>query len=219
MFEDTYPSSTSTIAANVVRAAVAIRLPVVCFFCNFPDGDFEGDDDFGNKIETAVIDCAYSLIRQIISILPSHVETRAKLSQSSFTILDGTLDTWDAVVKILKALIALLPSTCLIVIDGIQQLDDTGAEDQVDEILDLLQEAVAETTQRTANRQECNKFIKILYTTAGDCGSLDKFDEDSMEVVIASERKARRALGQPRPGRQEVVLDFTDESSDDEQVE
>ena len=209
-YEDIYPSSTSAIAAKVINTALELKIPLLCFFCNIPEEDEEtmdNEEDIPSREEATVIDLLYSLIRQAIELLPRQISTKSNLTKSRFAHLDGTLETFDEALDILADLLFLILDTFLIIIDGIEQLDDTSVDDTVTEILEQLQE----TTLRDSSKPK--KAVKILYTTAGPCSALEGLDDDHLEVVKANERKALRSPGHLRKGR--VMLHPEFDSSDE----
>ena len=215
IYEESYPSSTSAIAAKIVNTALDVKIPLLCFFCNIPEEDEElmnDEDDTPSKDAAAVIDLLYSLIRQAIELLPRQISTKSNLTKPRFALLDGTLDTFDEALNILADLLLLVPSTLLIIIDGIEQLDDTDVDENITDILELLQG----TTVQDVSGSE--KVVKVLYTTAGPCGALDGLDDDNLEVVKTNERKALRSPGNARKGRIMLDVDFDsdDNASDDE---
>lgn len=218
IYEEFYPSSTSAIAAKIVKTALDTKIPLLYFFCNIPEEDEElmdDEDDTPSKEEAAVIDFLYSLIRQAIELLPREISTKSNLTKPRFARLDGTLDTFDEALNILADLLLLVPSTLLIVIDGIEQLDDTDVDENITDILKFIQD----TTLRESSGSE--KVVKILYTTAGPCSALDGLDDENLEVVRTNERKALRSPGNARKGRILLDIDFDsdDNASDDDPYE
>ena len=206
-YEDVCPSTTSSVAGNVASMAIAAKLPVLCFFCDLSDyrvagsgrdntdSEDEEDDKEDNEVDKpevlALMDLVYSLIRQSIDLLPTQVTTRSDFSKSSFARLNGSLKSFDKALNIIQNLIPLAPKALMIIIDGIEQFDDTNEEDSINNLLELLQEMMIETlSMEKKNRQT----IKILYTTAGPCDPLESLDEEYLENIEAEEGNLRAEL-------------------------
>ncbi|KAL9118431.1 MAG: hypothetical protein Q9187_005026 [Circinaria calcarea] len=215
VYEDIYPSSTSAIAAKVINTALELKIPLLCFFCNIPEEDEEttdNEEDTTSREEATVIDLLYTLIRQAIELLPRQISTESHLTKSRFTRLDGTFETFDEAFDILTDLLYLIPDTFLIIIDGIEQLDDIHVDEKVTDILELLRKVTLQESSKP------KKVVKILYTTAGPCDALEGLDDDHLEVVKANPRKALRSPGHQRKGKVILHADFDsrDETSDDD---
>ena len=189
LFEEPYPSSTSTIAGKVVSVALALKLPVLCFFCDLENYQEDKDDDYTGP--AAVIDLVYSLIRQTIDLLPAQVTTKCDLSKSRFAKLDGSLDSFDKALHILRNLLPLAPSKMLVVVDGIEQLDDTDVKSHINDVLEELQENMIQTLK---GKKKDKRMLKILYTTAGPCVTLETLNTKYLEIVEAEEGTLRAEL-------------------------
>lgn len=201
--EDIYPSSTSKIAAAVAAKALQVGVPLLGFFCDCrnPGQDIENEKfaspEDREELEMAVvINFAYTLIRQAIGLLPTRIESPLKFSKSRFAKLDGTLASWDDALKILGKLLKLAPQAIVVVVDGIENLDQSGLEEYVDDILALL--------SRSGEEGDGNaRILKVLFTTAGACSALEKMDD--VEVVAPSPVRSRRIRGR---GRRSLELSF-----------
>ena len=199
--DSSYPSSTSPIAANVVLIALQLRIPVLCFFCNVLLDEAEGEYDTtcsASPEEVAAITFVYSLIRQVIELLPKEIQTSKRFTKSRFGELDGSIDTFDEAFSILSELLPFVPIPLFVVVDGIEKLDETEVEDGVLEVLKLLQDRLV---QKSSFKR---KIIKILCTTAGYCSMLGTLDY--LENVEANPVNAQRAGGLAR--RQQLFLDL-----------
>ncbi|MCJ1306787.1 hypothetical protein MMC25_000430 [Agyrium rufum] len=234
----TFPTPTSLIAAKVTNTAASLGISVLCYFCQlppdllFPDVDPDSKDyssdisTSDNEVsepeiehpptlhqsrqEAAVIDLLYTLIRQLISILPKRVPATPKLSQAKFAKLDGSPESYRTGLSILTELLNYIPSTLLIVIDGIEQLDE-WVEDPVCEILGVLQGSVERAGEGREKEKEGknDKIVKILYTTSGPSEILERVRSDhhrGLDAVEASRVNAFRAGGLAR--KMPVLLGF-----------
>jgi hypothetical protein len=190
--ERKFPNSTSSIAASIINSAGECKIPVVFVFCSWP-----GEDD-----EKAIITMLYSLIRQIINSLPSDIDTPINLSRTHFQKLDGTIGTWYEGLSILSELLLHTPSLLLTVIDGIEHLDYLNIGQQyIGSILGLLQNHVSNTRKRNI---EVMKTSKVLFTTAGNCASLNEVDDQMLTIAKASEHRGKHNRGKAGPGRAEL---------------
>ncbi len=191
-FEETHPSNTSAIAAKVINAVRQMAIPFLAFFFHVDDGTGE---DLGtmvaspckNQEASMAVDCVYSLIRQLINQLPRDVELPGKNWKARFESLDGSLETFDAALKILEQLLQQAPDTLLIIIDGVEQVDDSEAQQPVSELLLLLQEMTSETKEE--------RVVKTFYTTAGPSDVLEGLDEDILQCVEAEEGRLKHMKG------------------------
>lgn len=190
--------SSSPLAAAVTMKALEVGMPLLCFFCDCtdPTQDPEKEIYLSSKDrdiinESVVINLAYSLIRQIINLLPNRFETKLKFSKSGFAKLDGTLDTWKDAMRILDKLMKLAPQGMLAVIDGLEQLDLTDYHDCVEEILGVLLKYVTQD----------RRTFKILLTTVGSCRMIEMYDNVDMvaprPVKAKHRNRGRRFLDFP----------------------
>jgi hypothetical protein len=187
-----FPNSASSIAASIINSAGERKIPVVYVFCDWP-----GEDD-----ENAIITMLYSLIRQVINSLPSHIDTSINLSRTHFQKLDGTIGTWNEGLSILSELLLHTPSLLLTVIDGIEHLDYLNIGQQyISSMLGLLQNHVSNTRERNI---EVMKTSKVLFTTAGNCASLNEVDDQILTIAKASEYHGKHNPGKAGPGRAEL---------------
>lgn len=194
-FEETHPSNISAIAVKVINTVRKMSIPVLVFF-------FHIDDGIGENLGTAVVspcksqgaslavDCVYSLIRQLINQLPRHVELPGKNWKTPFNNLDGSLKTFDTALKILEQLLRQAPDTLLIIVDGVEQVDDSEAQQPVSEILLLLQQMTCEI--------KTNKVIKTFCTTADPSAISETLNEDILRCVEAEEGRRKHMKGRLR---------------------
>jgi hypothetical protein len=184
---EAYPTSNSRLAANVLSRARRFEIPVLGFFCESPmEIDSDHDDEIHGKAywdevsESMLVNLVYTLIRQVISLLPRNVATKKKLTKKIFKELDGTIYSWDAAIDVLKMMLRLAPKTCLIVIDGLDRLGNEWGE-HIDDVLGAIGKYVDESSPRQ---------WKLLLTTGGYCEVLDEaLDEDEIVEVMPRYRK------------------------------
>jgi hypothetical protein len=182
-----YPSTTSLLAAALVNSADEAGAPCVHIFIDWPVSE--------SAILTSVL---YSLIRQLITLLPESIVTTVQLGSERFAFLDGiwSKESSELGLELVKDLLDLSPSLSLIIIDGIEHLDylSIGAC-FVENLLNVFAQH-----SKTAG----DKTFKILFTTAGNCASLNILDEEYLKIVKASDLMSRQP-GKGGPGQSEVV--------------
>ena len=187
--QESYPSNMTTIAARVVCVLLERRIPVLCYFSTSEDDDNDaclrarinpGNTSAGNIL----IDLIYSLIRQMINQLLPETRMSRKLSRDHFKGFDGSIETFESALNLFEQVFQHAPANIYIIIDGIERLDDDPAcEPLVEEFLMFLQDMRTDTGS--------DRVVKLLYTTAGQCESLETLDDDFLEFVKPRARKAK----------------------------
>ena len=191
-YQETYPSKVTAIAARIVTVALEWKMPVIYGFTN-DDDDGNGDcqslstNPYNSPSENILIDLVYSLARQLINQLSPKISTSRRLSKQYFEKFDGSIKTFQSALWLFKELIQHAPANLWIVLDGVERLDDSTVETLLLDLLEFLQDVITDTSSR--------KVVKVLYTSAGSCSSLEKLDEDFLENVETRVRKARHAHG------------------------
>ena len=204
-FETRYPSSTTAIATKVVASAQSLGVPIICYLCSTPRACSRDNA----LAEETVIDFLYSLLRQIIYVLPPEFETSANISKSRFDKLNGEMESFDIALDLLERLITLAPKTLLVVIDGLEQLDQSVVEEDVDDVLRIILESVT-SSARTRDQ----RLLKTLFTTAGQCNALENFDEDFLTTV-----EPRRGPPKRRRKRGVRLADFDLSDMDEYEID
>ena len=195
-YQVAYPSQVTAIAARIVTVALDWKIPVLYGFSNEDDDGNEGceslsADPYNSPNENILIDLIYSLTRQLINQLVPKISTSRRLSEQYFKKFDGSIKTFQSALWLFKELFRHAPANLWIVLDGIERLDDSTVETLLLELLDFLQDVTANNSSR--------KVVKVLYTSAGPCSTLEQLDEDFLENVEARVRKARHAHGNTLP--------------------
>jgi hypothetical protein len=185
-----YPSNLSSIAAALINAADEAAIPTLHLFLDWPS-----DERF------SIFNMLYSLIRQIISLLPGQFVSPVDFSPEKFGKLNSQMESWEAGLTALSGLLDLAPPLLLIIIDGIDHLDYLSiGSHYVASLLQLLQRHIWGDGD-----QERKKTLKILFTTAGNCAGLNGLEERSLTIIRITESQPRQ-LGKSRAGRSEVAL-------------
>jgi hypothetical protein len=185
-----YPSNLSPIAAALVNAADEAAIPILHLFLDWPSNE-----------ESSIFNLLYSLIRQLISLLLEQFVSPADFSPKQFGYLTGHIESWDSGLSILSSLLDLAPPLSLLIIDGVDHLDflKIGTK-YLDNLLRLLQQHVW-----GSGDQEPTKTLKLLFTTAGSCATLNRLEERNLTIIRITESQPRR-LGKSKPGRSAVAL-------------
>ena len=191
-YQVAYPSQVTAIAARVVTVALEWKMPVIYGFSNENDDGNEdcqslSADPYNESSENILVDLIYSLTRQLINQLVPKISTSRRLNKQYFEKFDGSINTFQAALRLFKELIRHAPKDLWIVLDGIERLDDSTVETLLLELLDFLQDVITDTGSRN--------IVKVLYTTAGSCSTLEQLDQDFLENVEARVRRARHAHG------------------------
>jgi hypothetical protein len=185
-----YPSSLSSIAAALINAADEAAIPTLHLFLDWPSDE-----------RLSIFNLLYSLIRQIISLIPEQFASPDDFSPEEFGKLNSQLESWEAGLAVLNGLIDLAPPLLLIIIDGIDHLDYLSiGSHYLDGLLRMLQRHVWGDGD-----QEPKKTLKILFTTAGNCATLNGLDERGSTIIRMTETQPRQ-LGKSKAGRSEVAL-------------
>jgi hypothetical protein len=190
--EHRYPSSTSIIAASVIKSAIDISIPLVQIFCDWP----------GKNEEKVILNILYSIIRQLVDILPLKVETCSDFSTARFGNLDGSFQTWDEALSICAELFIEAPSPLLVLIDGIEHVGLGASRKHTESLLCVLNAHISRVSEHDKNR----KIFKVLFTTAGNCASLNKLGNKDLKIVKASVKSAKQSPGKFQPGMTELLL-------------
>ena len=191
-YQETYPSKVTAIAARIVTVALEWKMPVIYGFTNDDDDENGGcqslsTNPYNSPNENILIDLVYSLARQLINQLSPKVSTSRRLSKQYFEKFDGSIKTFQSAVSLFKELFQHAPANIWIVLDGVERLDGSTVETLLLDLLEFLQDVITDTSSR--------RVVKVLYTSAGSCSSLEKLDEDFLENVETRVRKARHAHG------------------------
>lgn len=155
------PNVLTHAAAQYCQLAREAGLPLCSFSCSLSDAEPPN----GRTRETIeLVALVYSLIRQLIEILPvDRINRSPSLQDSSFKCLEGTLHTFDEALDILEA---LLTSTgqpiVVIVINGIELLDDISHESTayyLEKLINLLKKYVEDEAVKC--------ILKIWFVSGG----------------------------------------------------
>jgi hypothetical protein len=171
------PSPVSLAAASIVLVSEQNKVNLIAYRIHIDDfvsSDTESVSSLPPYDETQsspeldrMVMMVYSLIRQMIWLLPDNVDTKADFSFERFYLLNGSIDSLPEAYNIFEDLLALMPSLFLCIIDGIQLIDGGRYDDQglgstvyFDKFLEILWKA------------EKNRTMKVLLVSDGLCPTL-----------------------------------------------
>ncbi|KAG9242577.1 hypothetical protein BJ878DRAFT_162933 [Calycina marina] len=174
------PESSKLIAAAVAMRALEVGMPALCFFCDCTPELPMSPESRNAFYESMVVNLMYSLIRQLIDLLPNRFETKLEFTRSTFAKLDGAFDTWPRAKQVLDKLMKLAPQGMLAVIDGLDQLDLPEYHDCVEDILEIL-------LRYTDQEHNKKRALKILLTTKESCSMI----ENCTTIDVISPRAAK----------------------------
>ncbi len=180
------------IAASVIKSAINTSVSLVYIFCDWP----------GKNEEKVVVNILYSMIRQLVDVLPSKVETCSDFSTARFRNLDGSFQTWDEALSICAELLTEVPSPLMVVIDGIEHIGLGTSRENIESLLSLLNAHIS----RVSQNDKSPKIFKVLFTTAGNCASLNRLGNKDLKIVKASVKSSKQSPGKFQPGMTELLL-------------
>ncbi|CAG8952433.1 hypothetical protein HYFRA_00001180 [Hymenoscyphus fraxineus] len=176
------PSTVSLAAASIVLASEQNKIRTIAY--RFHLGDFSDTVNISpsqppeeEALKSVEVDrllmMIYSLIRQMVWILPEETNTESDFTHKRFDSLDGNIKTLPEALNIFEDLLALMPALFLCIIDGIQLVDgdrydvnSIGTSGYFDSFLDILRKA------------EKDRVMKVLLTSDGLCPAL--LDEENI---------------------------------------
>jgi hypothetical protein len=192
--EKAYPSSASKIAASVVNSAFTLSIPTISYFSHWP---LQNNRD-------PVVSILYSLIRQLLNLLSGTFNGCIDISARRLQLLNGSEQSLDEAIKLVEELVWLVPPLTLCILDGIDHFDYMQRNRQtIEALILLLKERI--TSSDSVKNKSMGTF-KVLFTTAGNCGLLNKVGSGILREVKYSGRGLRQRSGKPGPGRSTLQL-------------
>ncbi|KAL8680935.1 MAG: hypothetical protein Q9186_002895 [Xanthomendoza sp. 1 TL-2023] len=191
--ERSFPNQMSLIAASTVKSAVEIRVPVIFHCCSMDGPDPTATNGTKTLEQDALLALAYSMIRQLINYIPIVGSASLRLSEARFSSLAKRSTQWHQVLDLLQDLLKLHLPLMVIVIDGIQILDDPSTEEQLHEFIDVIKGS----TKYDVENSEV--VFKVLFTTSGNSVAILSTLSDQ-EIVLATQSRGGHNSGRARPG-------------------
>ncbi|KAK2025668.1 hypothetical protein LX32DRAFT_50475 [Colletotrichum zoysiae] len=134
---DDFDNPITMVAAKVISLAEQSRTPVMSHFCELRRGQ-ELRLGNGSKEEQSLVGLVYSLIRQLVELLPPVFEASSNFSAEKFDSLDGTIQCLHAALSTLTDLAGLMPGPVFCIIDGFHWLNDRSTDNCLSEFVRVL---------------------------------------------------------------------------------
>ena len=148
------PSDLSSTSAFLVSLITREKLPLIAHQCR----------NSGSEKE-ALISMVYSVIIQLIWLLPKKFSTGLDLSPDRFNLLDRSIGSLPKALLMMEDLLTLVPRRLLVVLDGVQLCEDGRDDEQgTGMFLRLLLEILKDSKD--------GRVVKVLFTTDGICRTL-----------------------------------------------
>ncbi|KAK1565859.1 uncharacterized protein LY79DRAFT_481174, partial [Colletotrichum navitas] len=149
---DDFDNPITMVAAKVIFLAEQSQTPIISHFCELRRGQ---KLRFGNnsKEEQSLVGLVYSIIRQLVELLPPMFEASSDFSAEKFNSLDGTIQCWRTALSVLTNLANSMPGPVFCIIDGLHWLNDTSTDNCLPEFIRVLRgvrlKVVLSTTRRS----------------------------------------------------------------------
>ena len=181
----TKASDLSLTSAFVVSMITRSKLPLVAHRCQ----------NSGSEIE-ALISMIYSMLIQLIWLLPEKFSTDVDLSSDRFNQLDRSIGTLPHALLLMEDLLTLVPQLLVVVLDGVQLCEDGRDDEQGTGMFLNFFMAILKNSKE-------GRLAKVLFTTDGICRNLWRKLDPQEHVDVMNE--AGGSPGQRRKGR--VAID------------
>lgn len=145
-FQVMTPSRYTLLSTYILVTAQRASIPAISYFC-------ESDTD--------IVKMVYSLILQLVEVIPKDFHSALDFSILRFEQLDGTNSTWHEAIDLFKDLLLIGPFILFVIIDGLQALDtgsDTGQLSDLVEVLHSPPEGNDVDSSRTMKGKHFGKF-------------------------------------------------------------
>ncbi|KAH8883585.1 hypothetical protein GQ53DRAFT_699035 [Thozetella sp. PMI_491] len=162
--ESLFPvSELSLLALHLTTTSTNAGIPCVSFFCKRRYTGVPEDGKFSpSKGELPMLVLLFSIIKQLISLLPHEFTAQDDLGEAQLLALKDNPDRCSAALDIIRSLIKLAPLSVLFVIDGLQLILDGAAQRHLVALIGILR---APDPQRV---------VKVLLTTTGNSLALTR---------------------------------------------
>jgi hypothetical protein len=159
-------------ALGTVAAAWQAETPVMSFFCRRPKIS-ELRPGMGME-QVGLVSLVYSFIYQLLQF---NREKDLELDERELATLNGTVDSWDINLKVLRKLLNQTPLVLFCIIDGLNDLEYGNGGMWCRQLLQVLKE----------RQQQVGIDFNILFTTTGQSQVLPQYVE-FMDRAITTKR-------------------------------
>ena len=156
-FQASTPSRYTLLSTTVLATAQRASIPTISYFC---------------KMGTDMVNMVYSLILQLVELIPYDFRSDLDFTSTRFDVLDRTMGSVVDAIWLLKDLLSVGPYMLFIIIDGLQVLENASNLSSLKEFLNVL--------SSVARRKDTNhsRTVKILFTTDGFVDTLTSLSMD-----------------------------------------
>ena len=144
-FQVSRPSHCTLLNTYVLSIAERASIPTISYFC---------------EPGTDMIQMVYSLILQIVALIPDDFRSELDFTSARFDALAGTTDSLSDAIHLLKDLLSVGPYLLFILIDGLQVLDTTSNAGLLTNFVQVVRDFGSEAT-------DSSRTVKTLFTTDG----------------------------------------------------
>ncbi|WQF78715.1 hypothetical protein CDEST_03729 [Colletotrichum destructivum] len=148
---DDFDNPVTMMAARIVGLADQLKTPVVSYFCELRRDERLRDGN-GSREAQPLVTLAYSLIRQLMELLPPAFESSSDLSTERFRSLDGTIRSWNTALSVLADLVDTMPGSVFCIVDGLHWLNDRSTDGCLPELLRVLRGGKLKVLLSTSGR-------------------------------------------------------------------
>lgn len=154
------------LASKVIDLMDEHHLSVISYFCQTRRAD-----ETASPETQELVALMYSLIRQLIELLPPRFDSGKDLSQERFSRLSGTLDSWEEALAVFEDVLEFVPGpTVYCIIDGLHVLDYRRIQPPLGLLLGRLRNA--------------GDKLRVLFTTSGRSYCLGRETNTRENLVI-----------------------------------
>ncbi|KAI1338824.1 hypothetical protein F5Y15DRAFT_98862 [Xylariaceae sp. FL0016] len=170
--EDTADLPLTLLALHVYLITMRARIPIASFFSK---DTYNSAGSAPSSDVAGLVALLYSLIGQLVLLVPMSFNATRALTESNFQMLDGELGSTDAALDIVEALLELSPPSLILVLNGLEIIESERTVKQLHRLL------------KSIRAQSKVKTLKLLLTTSGYCVVADKnTDMNAREQVDAA---------------------------------
>ena len=149
-FQVSSPSHYTLLNTYVLATAERASIPTISYFC---------------ELGTDMVKMVYSLILQLVALIPDDFRSDLDFTSARFDALAGTTDSLSDAIDLFKDLLSVGPYLLFILVDGLQVLDTASNAGPLTQFVQLVRDRSKEAT-------DSSRTIKTLFTTDGFVESL-----------------------------------------------
>lgn len=146
----------SRFASRLVDSASKSGTPVISYFCTLECTREAARSSGQTRQQHAMIAMVYAVIRQLIEMSPFSFDQQFDAIAGHISCLDGTLQRLPDALKALSALISLAPPILYLIIDGVDNFDNSSTCDALNNFISTLRHHLDIAT---------GPIIKVMFTT------------------------------------------------------